>query len=312
MPSVGRETGLLGRQGDPGVDSLIAALADAQHGVVSLPQLRTLGLSANAVVKRAKAGRLHRVYRGVYAVGRANLDARGRRMAAVLACGPGAVLSHKTAADALGLLPRASARIELSVPGRVARNQPGLLVHRPRTLQAEDCTTVDGIPCTTVARTLLDLAAVVSAPDLARAIEGAEKRRVYDGNQVEAALARAPNHPGTAPLRAALVAYSEPPPTREEFERRAFEVFAQAGLGRPQVNVLVETSQEQLEVDFCWPDRRLIVEADSWEHHKTRAAFERDRRRDQLLRAAGWTVIRITWRQLNEAPEEIIASLAAQ
>jgi predicted transcriptional regulator of viral defense system len=301
----------MGRFRVEGLDMRLARLADVQHGVVSLTQLVELGFSRDSVRKRAARGRLHRVHRGVYSVGRARLDVRGRWMAAVLACGPGAVISHRTAANAQGLLRGASGKIEVTAPVAGGRRRPGVTVHRAPGLRPEDTTTVDGIPCTTVARTLLDLAAVVSAPDLARAIEGAEKRRVYDGNQVEAALARAPNHPGTAPLRAALVAYSEPPPTREEFERRAFEVFAQAGLGRPQVNVLVETSQEQLEVDFCWPDRRLIVEADSWEHHKTRAAFERDRRRDQLLTAMGWTVVRVTWRQLKHAPEEVIAAVGA-
>ena len=298
---------------DHPLEARIARLADEQHGVVSLAQLTGLGLSAGAVRARAAAGRLHRVYRGVYAVGRARLEVRGRRMAAVLACGPGAVLSHRTAADALGLLPRASARIEISVPSRVPRRHPGLLVHRAAALQPDDCTTVDGIPCTTVARTLLDLAAVVGAAELARAIEAAEKRRIFDGRDIAAALERAPGQPGAGRLHTALASYTgEPPPTREEFERRAHELFVRAGLPRPRVNALIDVAGEQFEVDFHWPDRRLIVEADSWEHHKTRAAFERDRRRDQLLTAAGWTVIRVTWRQLTQTPHQVIAALVAQ
>jgi len=169
---------------------------------------------------------------------------------------------------------------------------------------------MEKIPCTTVARTLLDLAAVVSASELARAIEAAEKHRIYDGSEVEAVLARAVGHRGSGRLRAALAAYAgEPPPTRQELERRAFEVFSMAGLPRPGVNILVDTARERLEVDFCWPDRRLIVEADSWEFHGTRAAFERDRRRDQLLAAAGWRVVRVTWRQLRWAPAEVIAAI---
>jgi predicted transcriptional regulator of viral defense system len=185
----------------------IARLAEPQHGVVSLAQLVALGLTPAAVRARAKAGRLHRIYRGVYAVGRGRLDRRGQRMAAVLACGPGAVLSHRTGADAHGLLPRASSRIELSVPSRVARQHPGLLVHRSTTLHPDDCTAVDQIPCTTVARALLDLAAVVDRAELARAIEAAEKLRIYDGKRVEAVLSRAGGHRGGARLRAALAAY---------------------------------------------------------------------------------------------------------
>jgi very-short-patch-repair endonuclease len=231
-------------------------------------------------------------------------------MAAVLACGAGAVLSHRTAAAALGVLP-ATAKIDVTAPNRSGRRRPGIAIHRAPGLTPADTTTVDRIPCTSLARTLLDLAAVVSAAELLRAIEAAERLRMFDLKAINEHLERAPSHPGTRCLRAALAAYTgEPPPTRLDFERLAFHVLNQRRLGRPRVNVLIDTAQEQLEVDFCWPDRRLIVEADSWEFHRTRASFERDRRRDQLLTAAGWTVIRITWRQLTESPEEVIAAVA--
>jgi predicted transcriptional regulator of viral defense system len=306
---VGRKTSAELTQFIQPLDWRLARLADRQHGVVSLGQLETLGLSASAVRMRVAAGRLHRVHQGVYAVGRARLDVRGRWMAAVIACGRGAVLSHRTAAAAHGLLGQAGGSIDVTVPSRSPRRRPGVRVHRSPGLRTEDVTTVGGIPCTTVARTLLDLAAVLNARTLARALEAAERRRVFDGNAVAAQLARANGRPEASRLQAAMADYQEPPPTREEFERRGFEVLAHAGLGRPAVNVLIEVGSEQLEVDFCWPDRRLIVEFDSWEFHKTRAAFERDRRRDQLLRAAGWTVVRITWRQLTRAPHEVVAAL---
>ncbi len=158
---------------------------------------------------------------------------------------------------------------------------------------------MDGIPCTGPARTLADLAGRVDPPRLARAIENAERLRLFDEMELRRVGGR---------LGAALRGYAgEPPPTRREFERRALTLFAQAGLPRPAVNTLVGT----LEVDFCWPDQRLIVEADSFEFHGTRAAFERDRRRDQQLRVAGWTTIRITWRQLHEHADEVIAAIAA-
>jgi predicted transcriptional regulator of viral defense system len=311
VDAFGRKTGLeLPKFGQP-LDSRLAALADGQHGVVTLSQLRTLGLTDSAVRKRAQAGRLHRVHAGVYAVGRARLDARGRRMGAVLACGPGAVLFRRTAGDALGIAPRASAAIEIAIPSRSGRGRPGISVHRVPDLRPEDVTTVDGIPCTTPARTLFDLAAVVDATRLANAIENTERLGLFDKSELEGVIERAHGRPAATRLRAALAAYVDapPPPTRKELERRAFEVFAQAGLPKPAVNVLVDTAAGQLEVDFCWPERRLIVEMDSFEFHGTRAAFERDRRRDLLLRAAGWTSLRITWRQLSGRPAEVIAAV---
>jgi predicted transcriptional regulator of viral defense system len=297
-----------------GVNRAVAALADRQHEVISLDQLRALGLAPSTVRDRAAAWRLHRVHWGVYAVvAPAKLDARGRRMAAVLACGPGAVLSHRTAADAWGIMPRAGARIEVSVPTRNRRRRPGISVHRSPGLRDSDVTTVENIPCTTPARTLLDLAAVVSVPTLANAIEAAERLRIFDLRQVEEQLERARGTPAAKGLRAALAkADSDPPPTRRELERLAYEVFSNSPLGRPLVNSAVATAEETLEVDFCWPDRRLIAEADSWDFHGTRAAFERDRRRDQLLTAAGWTVVRFTWRQLRDAPHLVLAACTRQ
>jgi hypothetical protein len=312
MGGVGRETGAVVRKFVQPLDSRIARLADAQHGVVSIGQLVEQGLSADAVHKRAAAGRLHRVHHGVYAVGRARLDGCGRRMAAVLACGPGAVLSHRTAADALRLLPSGSAAIEVTIPTRSGRSRPGMTIHRSPCLRPDDCAKSDGIPCTSPARTLLDLADVVDAAGLARAIEAAERLRLFDGPEVEAVLARTGGRTASRRLRTALAAYGgDPHPTRSELERRALELFERAGAPRPAINTLIGTREGPLEVDFCWPDRRLIVEADGFEFHRTQAAFERDRRRDQLLRAAGWTPVRITWRQVNERPEEVIAAVRA-
>lgn len=279
--------------------------------MVSIGQIEALGLSPSAARSRVQAGRLHRVHRGVYAVGRATLDARGRRMAAVLACGPGAVLSHRTAAHVLGLLPSSTAKVELSVPCASARGRPGLRVHRVPGLRPEDVTEMDGIPCTEVARTLLDLAAVVSARTLNNVLEAAERLRIYDGSAVDEQLTRNAGRPEAHRLQAATAAYTGAGlPSRRELERRARELFEQAGLGRPLINTLVDVGDEQFEVDFCWPDRRLVVEADSWEFHGTRAAFERDRRQDQMLKRAGWATVRITWRQVHEAPEEVITAVA--
>jgi predicted transcriptional regulator of viral defense system len=312
MDGVGRETGAGVPQFAQPLDARIAELADRQHGVVSLTQLRALGLSASAARKRVGAGRLHRIHQGVYAVGRSRLDVRGRRMAAVLACGPDAVLSHCAAANALGLLPWVGETIHVTVPSRSRRKVPGIAIHRSPRLPPEDRGECDGIPCTSPARTLLDLADVLPPGDrLTRAIENAERTGVFDAAAVDEVLGRAYGRPAAARLRAALAAYSgEPPPTKTELEARALALFADAGLPRPRVNSLVATAEGPLEVDFCWPDRRLVVEADGFEWHRSRARFEDDRRRDQLLQAAGYAVVRVTWRQLMCDRRRILSTLS--
>jgi predicted transcriptional regulator of viral defense system len=293
------------------VDLELARLAERQHGVVSLTQFIALGLSASAARKRAAAGRLHRVHRGVYAVGHARLDVRGRRMAAVFAGGPGAVLSHRTAADALGLLPYARAGIDVTIPLRSPRAVRGITIHRSPGLRAEDRAERDGIPCTSPARTLLDLADLVPPRRLVQGIEAAERLGLYDGRAVAEVIDRAAGRPAARRLSSVLAAYEEPAPTKTELERCALHVFEQAGLARPLVNSLIATADGPLEVDFCWPDRRLVVEADSFEWHRSRARFEDDRRRDQLLGRAGWSTVRITWRQLCDRPDDVIAAVVA-
>lgn len=307
----GRETGTELPKHDQPLDRRIAALADLQHGVVSLGQLESRGLTASAVRKRTTAGRLHRIRRGIYAVGREGLDRRGHWMAAVLACGPGALISHRTAAAALGLLPYEGARLHVTIPSRAPRKHPGITIHRSPTLWMDDRTEVDGVPCTAVARTLLDLADVVGPEAVSRAAENAERLRMFDQVAVDSVLDRATGRPARDRLLVALSRCDEPLPLRSELERRALVLFERAGLPRPLVNALVDTSEGPLEVDFSWPDRRLVVEVDGFEFHGSRAAFERDRRRDQLLRAARWSSVRITWRQVSQAPGHLVAALRA-
>ena len=147
---------------------------------------------------------------------------------------------------------------------------------------------------------------------LVRALENAERGQMFDGLALESVLARAGGRPAATRLRAAVNAYAGAGlPARSELERRALELFERAGLARPRVNTLVSTPAGPLEVDFCWPDRRLVVEADGFEFHRTRGAFERDRRRDQLLRLAGWTPVRVTWRQVHDSPSDVAAAVGA-
>jgi Transcriptional regulator, AbiEi antitoxin/REase_MTES_1575 len=287
----------------------LARLAERQHGVVSVTQLRELDLSPSAIRDRAAAGRLHRLHRGVYAVGHPLLSSHGRWMAAVLACGPGAVLSHRSAAALWGIRPTARSGIDVTAPARAGRRRAGIDVHDAATLAASDVTRVDAIPCTTVPRTLLDLAAVLDRRALERAYDQAEVLRVLDSAAVEDLLARSPRRHGVAALRAVVQAAAPLALTRSELEERFLSICAAAGIPRPRVNAWVPLVGGGVEVDFFWPAHRLIVETDGHRVHGTRHAFERDRRRDRRLLLAGWRVARFTWRQLVRDPDEVVATI---
>jgi predicted transcriptional regulator of viral defense system len=284
----------------------IQELAGRQHRIIDLPQLKALGLTASAVRNRVSGGKLQRLHHGVYAVGLAPLSIEGAYMAAVLACGPKAVLSHRSAAALLGLRACNRRSIDVTAPGRAGKGRNGIDVHRASNLDERDVTQVKGIPCTAVARTLLDLAGTIDKTALERAIEQAEKLELFDLTAVLDVMQRAGNRRAVTALNAALTAYMpEPAFTRSELEERFLALCRAAGLPMPLTNNVTGAD----EIDFTWPDRRLIVEVDSLRHHGTRAAFERDRRRDQCLTAAGWRVVRFTWRQVNKAPAEVTATL---
>lgn len=276
----------------------VAELAQRQHGVVALDQLRALGLTASGVNKRVRAGALHPIHRGVYAVGHTLLTPLARWMAGTLAYGPAAALSHRSAAAHLGLRRNHSGAIDISVPSAVGRSRPGLALHRSATLRPEDVARADGIPCTTVARTLLDLAEVVNHRELERAVEQAEVLRVFDRRQVELVLTRAAGRHGAATLQSVLSDYAEPALTESELEERFLGLCAHHELPRPEVAVWVDTRDGPLKADFLWRAERLVVETDGYTFHGHRQAFERDHRRDNLLYLAEWKVRRFTWRQI--------------
>jgi predicted transcriptional regulator of viral defense system len=313
MNGVGRIPSKHGTEFDqpPGNRDLeLAQLAAQQHGVVALHQLRELGLSASAARSRVASGRLHRVHQGVYAVGHAVLAVEGRWIAAVLACGPGAALSHRSAASLWAL--RASTRpaIDVTVPRRTGLSRPGIDIHRTTSLERADTTRVRGVPCTTVARTLLDLAEVVGRRELERACEQAEMLRVLDTRAVEDLLGRAEGRRGAPVLRAILGEQTDDSLTRSELERRFLALCAAAGIPRPRVNAWIDLDGGGVEVDFLWEARRLIAETDGHRVHGTRRAFERDRRRDQRLALARWRVVRLTWRQITLDPDEVARTIA--
>ncbi|HEX2232632.1 MAG TPA: type IV toxin-antitoxin system AbiEi family antitoxin domain-containing protein [Thermoleophilaceae bacterium] len=275
------------------IDEAIAALAGRQYGVVSRDQLRRLGLGDTPVQRRLAAGRLHRIHRGVYAVGHRSLTQRSFELAAVLACGPGAVLSHRSAAKHWGLV-NGAPKIEVTCK-RTRPPSPSIVVHRSP-LPSEHRVVRDDIPVTTVARTIVDLADVLTQPRLADAVNEAEVQRVFDLREVEQALERMPGRRGRAKLDRILADYTPTPFTRSEAERRFLKMCARNGLPRPRVNMNIAG----YEVDFLWPEQALAVEVDGASAHLTQQAFQRDRRRDRDLAAKGIRVVRVTWRDLEE------------
>ncbi len=285
---------------------LVAALAERQHGVVSFLQLREMGLTERAVHDRAESGRLHRVHHGVYAVGHSLLSAQGQWMAAVLACGSDAVLSHRSAATLWELRPSGRRSIDVTAPGRRGRIPTGIDAHRHGSLSSHDRTELKGIPCTSVARTLLDLAGVVGMRELRNAIVQAEMLRIFDLTPLREVVERSRGRRGVARLRM-LVSEFDPRVelTKGELERRFLALCDRVGLPPPEVNVFFDLGDVQVVVDFLWRDAGLIVETDGHQYHGTATAFEQDRRRDQRLMLAGWRVIRCTWAQVVTEPAEL-------
>jgi very-short-patch-repair endonuclease len=284
----------------------LAAIATAQHGVIAHGQLFALGYGRGAIRRRLAAGRLHRIHAGVYAAGHARLTVQGRWMSAVLAYGPRALLSHRDGAALWELLPIGGSRIHVTVEARGVRRRRGIAVHETRHLHADDLAIRDGIPVTSLPRTLLDLAEVVPAGTLARAYDQAERLRLLDVRAVTALCDRSPGRHGLKPLGALLADRTRPAPeTKGELEALFFDFCRANRLPLPACNAMVEG----FEVDAVWPAHRLIVELDSWEFHRGKMAFERDRERDAILQAAGYRVIRITWRKLHDQPADIAALL---
>ena len=296
-------------ESSPPPDRRLAELAARQWGVVSIDQLAALGIGRGAVTKRVRAGRLHRLHAGVYAVGHKRLGREGRYLAAVLACGPGAAMSHRSAAAWWGLLASSATSVDVSA-ARGRHGGRGIRLHRPRSLDAQDTTHHEGIPITSVARTLLDLAATARPRELERALAQTQHQRLYDHTAIEDVIERTNGHRGQAKL--ARATQQEPALTRSELEDRFLDLIDQANLPRPRVNAPLDAPDHgRIVPDFHWPDHRLIVETDGEETHGTRAAFRNDRRRDAALAAAGHRVVRFTWDDLVNEPGVVKSRLGA-
>lgn len=265
-------------------DLIVGEIATGQHGAVTIGQLRSAGLSRDAVLERTRAGRLHRVHRGVYTVAHpALLGFEGQWMAAVLACGEGSALSHRSAAALWGMLPPEPGPVDVTVATRAGRRRrAGIRVHRSLSLEATAVTRHREIQVTGPARTVADLRRAVSAPRFRRAIRQAAVLGLAVGEGVE------------------------PDRTRSELEHLFLVLCRRHGLPAPQVNVRIGSHT----VDFLWKERRLIAETDGYRYHRGRVAFEDDRTRDLDLRLRDYEVVRFTHRQVTGEPGRVAAVLS--
>jgi predicted transcriptional regulator of viral defense system len=283
----------------------LADLARGQHGVVSARQLAQFGFAKSTIAEAVRLGRLHRLHRGVYAVGHEALTWEGRCMAAVLANAP-AVTSHKTAAWIWGLRRWRAEGLHLTAPTRRHRRGPIVVHFAP--LAPEDQAVVDGLPVTSVARTVLDLAPSESTGRLHQMMDRAEERKTFDLRRFERLLARAGGHPGRVKLRHALDTFkTEHAVLRSDLERRFRDLVIAAGLPAPQTNVVVEG----YELDTYWEGEGFAVEIDVFATHGSRRSFEEDRERADDLLLAGIEMIRVTGERLDREPRETIARVAA-
>ncbi|HEX6694161.1 MAG TPA: type IV toxin-antitoxin system AbiEi family antitoxin domain-containing protein [Longimicrobiales bacterium] len=294
-------------------DRVIDGIAARQHGVILRKQMAAAGVGRGAIDRRIAIGRLHPLHRGVFRVGPV-VSPHARTMAAVLACGTHAVLSHRSAGALWGLLPAASGgALEVTLPRDVRRRVPGVVAHRTCVLGVDDITVCDGIPVTTPVRTLLDLGLVLPSHELERAIATADRVgmvRMEDlttrvNGLSSRAVRLADMYRGAARIRTLLQLHGAAL-TRSEAEARLLSLIRRARLPRPRVNA----TMLGYEVDFLWEEQRLVVEVDGFAYHSSEKAFARDRRRDAELTTAGYNVVRFTWDDLSRHPEATLVMLA--
>lgn len=295
----------------PPADQRLARIAERQHGLVSHRQLAAVGLSTKAVTRRVEKGRLQRIHRGVYAVGHAQRTSEARWMAAVMACGSGAVLSHLDAAALWKIYDGEGALVHVTRTTKAGQRLAGVRIHRARRLDAEDVTVKDGIPVTTVARTLVDLTDLLGPDRILRAMREADFLRLLDLDALNAAVQRAHGRRRLKALKQALAHHRPGQIVRDELEHRFAELVRAAGLPAPDTNVRVRTRRRRYTVDCLWREQRVAVELDGRAAHARAMAFEEDRARDAALNAIGLSPLRFTWRRITQEPAEVIAELDA-
>jgi very-short-patch-repair endonuclease len=290
-------------------DRALAALAERQYGVVGRWQLIEAGWSGGAIEKRIWAGRLHPLYAGVYRVGHGLVQREGRWMAAVLASGPEAVLSHWSAAALWLIRPNSRSIIDVTTPHK-SRSWDGIRRHH-KALPGDEVTVEEGIPVTSVPRTIFDLAAIESADVIQNLLRESEFLQLSDRLSLPDLVERYPGRRGVRKVRLALERLREEPEGRKRspLEERFAPFLRQHSLPLPRFNDWILLGDKRYLVDCYWPEVRRIVELDGWDGHSTRTAFREDRARDRRLSAAGYSVIHLTWNQLDDEPEAVASDL---
>ena len=287
-------------------EAIVARIAAAQHGVVTTRQLREAGFGRHAIARRVAGGWLVRVHEGVYQVG--VFGGRfAREMAALLACGSSSVIGRRSAVVVLGVPWLHGTFVEVVLPHEVKTGRAGIRCVRVAPVRADEVTMRHGLRVTTPARTLVDLAAITPPAELERLVEEVQVQRLASPSEILEAIRRGAGRPGVRKLRAVADLLDEPLFTRSEAERRLKALVKAAALPKPRTNV----KRASWEVDAVWDRQRLVVEVDGYRYHRTRAKFERDRRKDGQLMLAGYRVLRVTWRQLTREPETVVAIIAA-
>jgi very-short-patch-repair endonuclease len=288
-----------------GGDLEVARTAGGQNGVVHRTQLAEAGLGRSAIAHRVARGRLHRFHRDVYLVGHPVPPPLAAETAALLASGRGAVLSHASAGCLWGFA-TADTDVHVTIMARHRTHRDGVRVHCVRSLAVTDVRRRDGLLVTAPSRTLLDLAETTSLEELERAVAEARRLGLVRDGELEAQMAHSHGRHGVKPLRVVIERESGPAFTRSQAERRLLKLIRNARLPSPRCNVPAAGH----EVDFLWPEQKLVVEIDGYAFHRSRTAFETDRKRDADLQLAGYRVLRITWRRLDDEPEAVIAQIA--
>ncbi len=285
------------------VERAIARVAGRQDNVIAREQLVAAGLGRGAIAHRVRAGWMRRLYHAVFLIGPAPPSLMARARAAAMSCEPDAVISHRTASELYGLLPERSDEIDVTVVARNPKSREGIRLHRAAAFGPGEVRKMRGIPVTSVARAICDMAATESRRDVEDAYQEALYRRIVTPGALAAIIKREPRRRGAPVIRALI---EDPRMTRSERERALLKLLAQAQLPKPLTNVRLHG---QL-VDAYWPEHGLVLEFDGWQAHGHRSAFESDRKRDQVMVAHGLRVIRVTDRQLKREPVAVAARIA--
>lgn len=304
---------MTGEKRTDGAGHAIAAMAGRQHGIITRSQLRELGFRDGAIDERIASGYLQPLFWGTFAVGHRAITRQGHMLAAVLACERGTVLSHGSAAELLGLWDKRLPVMHVIPPDWSGRKIDGIRWHRVRLPPPDELEIRNGIPCTTVSRTLVDMAGWTGWSSMRRLVEQAAILRQLDVEEIDRILSLGRRR-GAPRLRTILAPWrgtrEQRPVVRSRLEARLLPLLIREGLPVPRTNVKLRVEEHLFEIDLLWEEQRLAIETDGEETHNTRAAFQRDRKRDQILTATGYRTSRITWEQVRDEPNAVVNRVA--